>query len=518
MRVLITNIRLNSRSGTEVIVAEVAQELVARGHAVAVYAPVLGPLADTLRGAGVVVSDTIAALNRFQPDLIHGHHSSPYLAAQCLFPDTPALWFCHDALSWHDDPPATPQIVLHVAHGLTTYNRLVYQGGIDPQRIRTLPNAADIQLLDQFSPPHALRKGLIIAKYHDRHTACLVSACEALGMEPVIVGGGAGHLSDNMAEHYAAADLVFGSGKVALEAMAAGRPVLCVDERGVAGLVTSDVFLNWRARNFGGALLRHPLNPAFVAHEIRLFDPADFATLLARHRSEILLSTYVDRLEALYAEALNSPPPGSPPPGNPAEARSRLAAYLERILPSMRPSHASLTEVAFSTLEAENAALKAELAETRLANFHFPAASGLTFGAGQAGRAVLRSGWSDQAKGSPWSTAPTARLVIPAATRWAECKVIKMDGFLFAPLGTPFGGERQVTILANGITKTDKSHRNNSGKDSFYTYFWFRVDQDLIARSVQGDLVMDITVAPFARDMAELPLSRGFQPLKLLGT
>jgi hypothetical protein len=55
LNILITNRALAGRSGTEVVVRDLSLGLKDRGHHPRVYSPVLGPMAEEIRGHGIAV-------------------------------------------------------------------------------------------------------------------------------------------------------------------------------------------------------------------------------------------------------------------------------------------------------------------------------------------------------------------------------------------------------------------------------------------------------------------------------
>lgn len=55
MRILITNIVLRSRTGTEVVTIELATAMARRGHEVAVFSPDVGESGRTLMASGIRV-------------------------------------------------------------------------------------------------------------------------------------------------------------------------------------------------------------------------------------------------------------------------------------------------------------------------------------------------------------------------------------------------------------------------------------------------------------------------------
>jgi hypothetical protein len=66
-----------------------------------VYSPQLGPAAEEIRNQGIEVYSDVRAIGRV-PDVIHGHHHPQTLIGLLRFPNTPAIFVCHDAISWHE--------------------------------------------------------------------------------------------------------------------------------------------------------------------------------------------------------------------------------------------------------------------------------------------------------------------------------------------------------------------------------------------------------------------------------
>src|SRR5262245_39504902 len=99
MRVLITNLSLSARSGTEMHVRDLALELLRCGHSPTVYSPLVGVVADELRACGIhIISDL--ADEREPPHVIHGHHLIETMTAVGRFPGVPGIFVCHDRNAW----------------------------------------------------------------------------------------------------------------------------------------------------------------------------------------------------------------------------------------------------------------------------------------------------------------------------------------------------------------------------------------------------------------------------------
>ena len=93
--VLVTNVWLAHRAGSETVTRDLALGLLRRGHRPVVYSPALGPPAEEIAACGVCVIDDLRQLAE-TPDVIHAHHSVPCGEALIRFPGTPAICVCHD--------------------------------------------------------------------------------------------------------------------------------------------------------------------------------------------------------------------------------------------------------------------------------------------------------------------------------------------------------------------------------------------------------------------------------------
>src|SRR6185503_21206358 len=104
LRILLTNLTLATRTGTELYVKEAALGLLRRGHSPVVYSPELGGIAEEIRAATVPVVDDLIRIGE-PPDLIHGHHQPAAMAAMARFPGVAAVFMAHAWTAWHDELP-----------------------------------------------------------------------------------------------------------------------------------------------------------------------------------------------------------------------------------------------------------------------------------------------------------------------------------------------------------------------------------------------------------------------------
>src|SRR4051794_40655981 len=238
--VLITTITLAAGTGTAVYTRELTLALLRRGQMPIVHASVTGALAEELRHATIpVVSDLedMAA----PPDVIHGHHQLETLAALTRFPGVPALFVCHDGLTWHSIPPVGPRIGLYVAVDRNCRDRMVFEHGIPEQSIHVLTNPVDLQRFPRRSPlPLKPGRALVFSNNtEETWIKSIRAACESRGIALEIGGAAAGRPIDRPEEVLPQYDLVFAKARCAIEALATGCAMIVCDAQGLAGLVTT---------------------------------------------------------------------------------------------------------------------------------------------------------------------------------------------------------------------------------------------------------------------------------------
>ena len=444
-RILITNVRLDKRSGTEIVTKETAIGLADRGHTVAVYSSSsLGEIAKELIVAGVIVTNRIESLMDFDPDLIHANHTTPFLVARTAFPECPALWFCHDATAWHDNPIDLPGTALYVSYSPATRARLLSSPGITDARIATLLNATDVAP-SAGAPPDAIRKVLIVAKYRAKYVKLVVAACKELGLAYEVVGGAVGRTVNDLGDRMRAVDMVVASGKVTMEAIALNRPVLCMDERGLAGLTTPDVSSSWAARNFGGTILRRRIEVDAMIAEIALYDADEFSRMRAAILPLVSMERYLDELEQLHDRTVKH---------QAKRCDVSLAKALESALPNYKPGgfYPFQAYELKNKAEARADAFATELSSLKMSSFHFgtgPDFTKLSFAKGQAGAALLEGDWDLNA-----NSEERGAIRIPARAGWAKGRGCKIEGVLDLPEQSPAPTDKNTPFKLSFTART----------------------------------------------------------------
>ena len=328
LRILLTNITLASRSGTEINIRDIATGLLARGHRPIVYSTRLGEIAEEIRAATVPVVDDLARVG-IAPDVIHGHHHPETMTALLHFPGVPAIFFCHDWMGWHDSPPCFPRIRRYVAVDDTNRDRLVLEHGIPEERVRVILNSVD---LGRFQPraPLPSRPGCALVFSHyareDAGLGIVRTACARAGLALDVVGDGVGRPVTRPETILGAYDLVFARGRCALEALAVGAAVVLCGTAGMGPMVTSVELDRLRRSNLGRRCLRAPLAVERLEREIARYDAGDAARVSERIRATAGLADQLDTLVALYEEVIGEA--GRAGPSDAAAEGRAAAAYL----------------------------------------------------------------------------------------------------------------------------------------------------------------------------------------------
>lgn len=331
LNVLVTNLKYSSRSGTETYVRDLALELVRQGHHPVLFTPVAGAVADELRHATIPVVDRLDQVECV-PDIIHGHHCHQLVSALLHFTNTPAIFLCHDAVAWHDDPPLFPRILRYVPVDDLCRERVLNDGGVPEDRVQVIHNFVD---LNRFVPrpplPSRPRRALVFSNlarsgnYFDQ----IAEACASRGIELEVAGAASGRQLIHPEEALREYDLVFAKAKAAMEAMAVGCAVVLCDQIGLGPLVSANRFDQLRAVNFGRRSLSNAITSQNLLDEIDRYDSEDAAEVARRLRACAGLTATVENLVALYREVI-AEYSSAGPPDREAE-RIATAAYMARI-------------------------------------------------------------------------------------------------------------------------------------------------------------------------------------------
>lgn len=329
-------------------------------------------------------------------DVIHGHHLVACSPALMRFPETPAVFVCHDNVSWFDAAPRLPNIRRYAAVSQSIADRVAFDAGIDNGSVAIVLNGVDTA---RFAPGAALPKkparALAFAKNED-HIAIIREACARRKIAVDFIGAAAGVSLEDPAKALPTYDLIFASALSAIEAMSCMRPVIVCDGRGMAGMVDRKRYEAWRPQNFGLAILNAPLSLERMLAEIDRYDPVEAQRVGERVREECGIAAWIANYVALYREAIEAPP-------SLADVWPlQWAQHLERWTPRA-VEHWSWTD--------DRQTLTNEIRRLRAGSDELPVGNRLVFGKeGAAARFIEPAGFEPQPDGAIWTSAHFASL------------------------------------------------------------------------------------------------------------
>ncbi|HYB71508.1 MAG TPA: response regulator, partial [Candidatus Bathyarchaeia archaeon] len=270
----------------------------------------LGAVAERLAAAGVTVTDDLTSAPD-DVDVVHAQHRYESLLAFARYPDRPMVLVCHGVLPWQEQPMRTGlNVTRYVAVSEEVRDHLIRQG-VGRHQVDVVRNGVDLERFRSRTPIAARpRRALVLSNYMPEVQRERVRrVCQRLGI--AVSEAGAPRALWNVEEEINRADLVFGLGRSALEAMACQRAVLVYDYNGADGIVTPDRFTLLRERNFSGRTHRRQYSDADLAAEIDAYDPgavqAIYPMIEREHDVREMARQYADLYEDARTRASRTP-------------------------------------------------------------------------------------------------------------------------------------------------------------------------------------------------------------------
>lgn len=333
MNVLFTVQRIGRIGGSQGIIRDLARGLRKRGHGSVVYCSVAPEPGAALADEPIPVTSSLKDLP-FVPDVIHAHHQFDAMAAVLALRGVPAVYCCHGATEM-DKQPRHPRIVRYVAMSPTLKLRMAVESGIDEDRIDVVYNAVDLQRFRIVrDPPPRPRRALVYRRGFDPQSPLggqIREAVAAAGME--MECRGIGNQTTPILNPEAVLpgyDIVFTSGKSAIDALACGCAVIVLGSKTCGELVNEANFDRWRRANFSPPVNSPPTSAPAIAGEIARYAASEVAATARRLRATADLEDYVDQMVAIYDRAMATRRLATP---DPAGERRAAVGYLRSLAP-----------------------------------------------------------------------------------------------------------------------------------------------------------------------------------------
>ncbi len=337
MNILFTNQTLRRRGGGQLMIRDLACGFRKRGHAVLAYCSLVPPPDDSLAEEAVPITASLSSLP-FVPDVIHAQHQLDAMAAVMALPGVPAVYCCNGATHM-EKQPLHPRILRYVAMSPTLRLRMAVESGIDEGAIDVVYNAVDLERFAAVREPPARPLRALVYKRNvdpDTHIGREIrTAAARAGLEVEFRGIGPGLAPIAKPEEALPRyDLVFTSGKSAIEALACGCAVIAIANTSSGELIATTNFERFRRANFAPPVNSPPPDAGRVLAEIERYDAAEVAATALRLRQVAGLDAALDAFMAIYRHAIAAWQAG----GRDARAEQLAAArYLRTIAPLVGP-------------------------------------------------------------------------------------------------------------------------------------------------------------------------------------
>jgi len=309
MKILIVNERLAKRTGTEIVSRDFGLGLASRGIDVTILTPERGAMAEEVEAAGVPVCSDPASVP-FTPDVIHFNDLTLASATTAAFPDTPAL------LQWHrfveaDFSIEGTRITSIVGVSRRIVEKIERYTGIQTDGV--FGNYVDLGLFEprRSALPAKPRRWLLVGQQKRGYELCAKLAALALSRGIILHVAGPRYFRrmHNLPQVCAGYDLVFASGRCALEASCAGAGVVATDFHGVGDFIDAENVRWFHEGNFSYRSFREPATMKSLRRAIDAYRPEGAAEASVWLRANANLERGIDRLIGLYKGALSRSEP-----------------------------------------------------------------------------------------------------------------------------------------------------------------------------------------------------------------
>jgi hypothetical protein len=331
MKILITDHGFNLLGGAEWAALDLARALRRRGHTVRALSLPIGEIRHSVAGPDLPVVFDLADLD-IRPDIIHAQHFHDAVPVIAGLLGVPAIFHCHGG-GHFDTPPKHPRIYRYFTMTETLAARLAVETGIPRSDVDVIPNAVDLIRFATFRTPRPLAERALIYGNTIRPNYIVSVIEEAVAMRGLAldrVGRRIGLEITNPEAVLPGYDIVFASGKSAIDALASGCAVIVVGLQGCGEMVREGNFDKLRAANFTIPVNSPRPVAARVSAEIARYDPESAASVTRRIRREADIELTVGRVERIYQHVIET---HAHKPQDPGAENKSLGRYLRELTP-----------------------------------------------------------------------------------------------------------------------------------------------------------------------------------------
>lgn len=265
---------LAGSNGVQTYMATVGDAHQRNGHEVWCYAEEAGEGDELLLSLGLRVAHRIDELPD-EVDVYFAHDTAASLEMHDLRPGVPQLFVWHgNYFDGNIAPQVNGAVKSIVALTPSAERRLAGLAVKVPVTMLTQP--IDLTRFRSQRPiAERPRVAVSLSNYvSGEHLAVLREACKLAGIEFQLVGAHGDYVTQRPQDAINSADIVFGKGRAATEAMACGRAVYVYDVFGADGWVTAETYEDLAFVNFSGTARAEKLDAVRLAEDLSRYSAA----------------------------------------------------------------------------------------------------------------------------------------------------------------------------------------------------------------------------------------------------
>jgi hypothetical protein len=302
---------LGGTNGVQTYLITICQRLKRNGHDVSIYAAESGEGADRALAAGIPV--VVGSHNLPEDfDVYFAHDVTAAYEMADFRPSVPQIFVWHGNLF---DGNVTPQIPDFTRRVLSLFSRSGdrMRGMAFKPPVLDLTQPIDTTAFNIQKPiGERARKVVAVSNYlYGEPLEIARQGCELAGLEFRLIGAHGEGPSDRPQDAMNDGDIIFGKGRVIVEAMSCGRAAYVFDVFGGDGWVTKDSYESLLAGNFAGGLRSGHPTAEQLAKDLGRYDQnmGDINRQIAieRHAVNKHISAIVELCEEVVAEAGRNP-------------------------------------------------------------------------------------------------------------------------------------------------------------------------------------------------------------------
>jgi hypothetical protein len=221
----------------------------------------------------------------------------------------PALYFMHGWIPWEEQPPVHPRILAYAGTSWRFGHWAAERTGITPESVHIVPNFFDPERIPFCPTPAHNRKAALFfghIKANSREYEILEKGAQRAGFTLSPIGVASGVVESDPASLLKDFEMVFASGRSAIEAMASGCAVAPISAETIGELITLQNFERLSGINFCAEQTDAPISEETVCARLTEIDAHDRAEVAGRIREQSTLDQTIKRLTAIYDEVVES--------------------------------------------------------------------------------------------------------------------------------------------------------------------------------------------------------------------